>query len=267
MAWCGCEIDDGVERGIALPLFVNLGLWWCVGGFEIDRPCLVCEGLRFGSLREGGGLAMDGNKDEGLRCMKIGKAAMESGDKVRAVKFLNMAKRMYPNPQVDSLLREMAEGEYEPSADKNSDRDSGRAGSTNGGGEDGEEVEETSHGRANGVHRSRSSTFGGAAEANANGNGNNKMPRSRSTPSVSEATPEQIEVVRRIRRTKDYYEILGLVKTCSEGEVRKAYRKISLKVHPDKNSAPGAEEAFKAVSKAFQVGHTRIRACLLSLYN
>ena len=210
---------------------------------------------------------MDGNKDEGLRCMKIGKAAMESGDKVRAVKFLNMAKRMYPNPQVDSLLREMAEGEYEPSADKNSDRDSGRAGSTNGGGEGGEEVEETSHGRANGVHRSRSSTFGGAAEANANGNGNNKMPRSRSTPSVSEATPEQIEVVRRIRRTKDYYEILGLVKTCSEGEVRKAYRKISLKVHPDKNSAPGAEEAFKAVSKAFQVSHTKIRACLLPLYN
>ncbi|KAL0414746.1 UNVERIFIED_CONTAM: Chaperone protein dnaJ 49 [Sesamum radiatum] len=35
-------------------------------------------------------------------------------------------------------------------------------------------------------------------------------------------------------------------------EIRKAYRKLSLKVHPDKNKAPGAEEAFKKVSKAFK---------------
>jgi DnaJ family protein B protein 12 len=39
---------------------------------------------------------------------------------------------------------------------------------------------------------------------------------------------------------------------CTEDDVRKAYRKLSLKVHPDKNKAPGAEEAFKAVSKVFQ---------------
>ncbi|KAH7286487.1 hypothetical protein KP509_32G009200 [Ceratopteris richardii] len=50
---------------------------------------------------------------------------------------------------------------------------------------------------------------------------------------------------------KDYYEILGVAKDCSVEEIRKAYRKVSLKVHPDKNKAPGAEEAFKSVSRAF----------------
>ncbi|KAI5067812.1 hypothetical protein GOP47_0018340 [Adiantum capillus-veneris] len=71
-----------------------------------------------------------------------------------------------------------------------------------------------------------------------------------STPNAV-ASAEQVEIVHRIRKTKDYYEILGLKKDCTAEELRKAYKKISLKVHPDKNSAAGAEEAFKHVSKAF----------------
>lgn len=190
---------------------------------------------------------MDGNKDEGLRCMRMGESAMKSGEKARALKFLNMAKRIYPNPQVDAFLRELAEGE-EPAAAKNSgsERESKFPAGAGNGVHDGK-------GRANSVPRSRSVNAEGEANGNEEGR-RSGIPRSRSTTSVSDATPEQIEIVRRIRRTKDYYEILGLTKTCSEGEVRKAYRKLSLKVHPDKNSAPGAEEAFKSVSKAFQVG-------------
>ncbi|KAI3754296.1 hypothetical protein L1987_54078 [Smallanthus sonchifolius] len=65
-------------------------------------------------------------------------------------------------------------------------------------------------------------------------------------------TEEQITIVSEIRRKTDYYDILGLEKTCSVEDVRKAYRKLSLKVHPDKNKASGSEEAFKKVSKAFQ---------------
>ncbi|XP_059648041.1 chaperone protein dnaJ 49 [Cornus florida] len=63
---------------------------------------------------------------------------------------------------------------------------------------------------------------------------------------------EQVQLVRQIKRSKDYYAILGLEKSCSVEEIRKAYRKLSLKVHPDKNKAPGSEEAFKHVSKAFK---------------
>lgn len=49
----------------------------------------------------------------------------------------------------------------------------------------------------------------------------------------------------------DLYAILGLKKSASDDEIKKAYRKLALKLHPDKNQAAHADEAFKAVSKAF----------------
>lgn len=54
-----------------------------------------------------------------------------------------------------------------------------------------------------------------------------------------------------IKKKRSYYDILGLKRTCSVEEVKRRYRKICLKRHPDKNRAPGAEEAFNVVSEAF----------------
>lgn len=52
----------------------------------------------------------------------------------------------------------------------------------------------------------------------------------------------------------DYYETLGLSKGASESEIKKAYRKLALKYHPDRNAGDaGAEETFKKISEAYAV--------------
>ena len=52
---------------------------------------------------------------------------------------------------------------------------------------------------------------------------------------------------------KDYYAILNLSKNANESDIKKAYRKLALKFHPDKNKDPGAEEKFKEISEAYEV--------------
>uniref|UniRef100_A0A7N0TYZ0 J domain-containing protein n=1 Tax=Kalanchoe fedtschenkoi TaxID=63787 RepID=A0A7N0TYZ0_KALFE len=151
---------------------------------------------------------MEGNKDEALKCLMIGKQALEGGDKARALKFVLKARRLDPSLPVDELLAgiegDRVESEATPSAAAAGQSTARRTAGVSG------------------------SVGGAGSEAGT------------SSSSSKDYTEEQVLVVKQIRKEKDYYEILG------------AYRKLSLKVHPDKNKAPGSEEAFKLVSKAFQ---------------
>ncbi|GGH38182.1 DnaJ C-terminal domain-containing protein [Paenibacillus segetis] len=52
---------------------------------------------------------------------------------------------------------------------------------------------------------------------------------------------------------KSYYEILGVSKTASKQEIKKAYQKLAKKWHPDVNKAPEAEAKFKEVAEAYEV--------------
>lgn len=52
---------------------------------------------------------------------------------------------------------------------------------------------------------------------------------------------------------RDYYEVLGVSKTASADEIKKAYRTLAKKYHPDINKEPGAEEKFKEINEAYSV--------------
>ena len=56
--------------------------------------------------------------------------------------------------------------------------------------------------------------------------------------------------IKRVRNSRTHYEVLGIQRDAQEADIKKAYRRLALKLHPDKNHGEFAEAAFKAVSEA-----------------
>ncbi|MFU8830311.1 MAG: DnaJ domain-containing protein, partial [Phycisphaerales bacterium] len=52
---------------------------------------------------------------------------------------------------------------------------------------------------------------------------------------------------------RDYYEVLGLPRTATEDDVKKAYRRLAREYHPDVNKSEGAEKRFSEISEAYEV--------------
>src|SRR5476649_102265 len=51
----------------------------------------------------------------------------------------------------------------------------------------------------------------------------------------------------------DYYEILGIPKDAEEREIKKAYKRLAMKFHPDRNADAGAEAKFKEAKEAYEI--------------
>jgi len=170
----------------------------------------------------------EANKEEAAKCRQIAENALAAGDCDKATRFLQKAKRMCPDDaSIDALLAKAAAGDTGGASPAGGAAPAGNAGPSS----------EGPRFRANAAPSSSGSAGAGGTRTSKDG---------------KTYTAEQSKMVQRILRTKDYYEILDVPKEAKEDEVKKAYKKLALKLHPDKNHAPGSEEAFKKVSKAVQ---------------
>lgn len=157
---------------------------------------------------------MESNRDEAEKCIHLARKYLNQGDCVKAEKFASKAERLYPSEKTKGLLIKIGEA-LSGTQSKSEKMDSN--------GNDGVR------------HRQPNGASDGATD-----------------PAAS-YTKEQVEDVKRVRKCHDYYEILGVQKDASENDLKKSYRKLALQFHPDKNKAPGADEAFKAIGNAFAV--------------
>ena len=176
------------------------------------------------------------NGDEALRCCDIARNALNSATKTedldKAERFASKALKLDPSCGAATALRELIDAK----------RKAGFSGDGGGGG-GGTNGTASSGGRSNGG--SGGGSRGGSGEAAAN-------DASSAPPPKKKGTPEQEKLIAKIKKAgSDYYEVLGLSRGANDAEVKKAYRKLALKLHPDKCQAAGAEECFKTVSRAF----------------
>ncbi|CAG2179251.1 unnamed protein product, partial [Oppiella nova] len=56
-----------------------------------------------------------------------------------------------------------------------------------------------------------------------------------------------------VMSAKDYYSLLGVGRDASVRDIKKAFRKLAVKYHPDKNKAKDAEEKFQEIARAYEV--------------
>lgn len=159
----------------------------------------------------------------------MGAEALRSSNFPRAIKLLQKSLQLYPLPGVEALLSQTK------------------------------------------ARMQESENTSSSSQPSSNNNAAQPPPqRANSTASVASSntqmgkdgrayTQDQVTIVNQVLKAKEggrgsHYRVLGNISQDSnETQIKKAYRKLSLKVHPDKNSAPHADEAFKAVGLAYGV--------------
>jgi DnaJ domain len=159
------------------------------------------------------------NKEQSEKCRDLG--ALRQGDYDKAVKMLEKSLQLYPLPGVEALL---AHAKTKKNSSNNSNESNNRE-TSNGGSSTHSTT--TSNGTSNATNRRSSSTSTASSETQQNGSDGRAY------------TQDQVLIVKKVLRAKEggrgaHYRVLDIPNTATESDIKKAYRKLSLKVHPDK---------------------------------
>lgn len=158
---------------------------------------------------------MDGNRDDAERCLQLASLALKANDAPKAARLLAKSRRMYPLTEQQAHLA-AALHLHNLSAASSSSSPSLR----------------------------RSSDPPVAKPA----------PEEHLQP-PRQPTPSMLAAVRSVQRAKhkSHYHVLGVASDADDAAVKRAYRQLALRLHPDRNCAPGADDAFKRLGQAFVV--------------
>ncbi|KAH3744078.1 dnaJ protein subfamily B member 14 [Pelomyxa schiedti] len=165
---------------------------------------------------------MECNKGEAERCVEVALQAIQRGDTEKGCRFLTKSISLYPTERAKALLDKLQQQQvHEEKQQQQQQQQQQKQGET-----------------------TTTNTTSTSAGATSEGTGDDNLRTS--------YTEEQAEEVKRILASKgDFYSILRVHREADAAEIKRAYRKLALKMHPDKNKAPKSEEAFKILAQAF----------------
>ena len=178
------------------------------------------------------------NRGEALRCIQIAKKCIQEQKLAKAEKFLKKSLRMYETKEAQALLDSLSNPQQNTSSTPPNQSNARPAPNPS---TSQASPNQSSPNQSSPSRPQRSTTM-------PNLNRSDTAPqqsRPTSSDAASQSTSrmgkaEEVAMVKKILRARDYYAILNVDKgETDEKKLKKAYRKLALKCHPDRNKAPG----------------------------
>jgi DnaJ homolog subfamily B member 12 len=166
------------------------------------------------------------NKEQAEKCRDLGAAALRQGDFPRATKMLSKSLSLFPLPGVAALLEHAQSKVAAAAAAASSNKDSHTSTQQN---QQQQQQQRTSFSSQNAARTSSTENSSSATTTNTTNGTDGRA-----------YTAEQVRVVKKVLNAKSssgrgaHYRVLEITESATEADIKRAYRKLSLKVHPDK---------------------------------